>query len=59
MPTTRLLWVTGYPGFGTGDDRAHAPSNDPLLQKPWTAAELLMRVRDAIDHPVARALALT
>ena len=59
MPTTRLLWVTGYPGFGTGDDRAHAPSNDPLLQKPWTAAELLMRVRDAIDHPVARGLTLT
>jgi two-component system, cell cycle sensor histidine kinase and response regulator CckA len=48
-PATRLLWVTGYPGLDPRDGAAHAPSDAPLVQKPWTATELLQQVRAAID----------
>ncbi len=46
---TRLLWVTGYAGDETGDWRMRAPSDAPVLQKPWTATQLLTAVRSAID----------
>jgi DNA-binding NtrC family response regulator len=53
-PSARLLWVTGHPGLGMDHDQSHAPSDDPLLQKPWTATELLSRVRAVIEDPRER-----
>jgi PAS domain S-box-containing protein len=47
---TPLLWVTGHPGAIGDDGRSQAPSDDPLLQKPWSAAELVLRVQSAIAH---------
>ncbi len=46
---SRLLWVTGYAGDGSDDWLTRAPSNAPVLQKPWTATQLLAAVRSAID----------
>jgi CheY-like chemotaxis protein len=44
---TPLLWVTGNPGAVGDDGRSQVPSVDPLLQKPWTAADLLRHVHGA------------
>jgi len=46
---SRLLWVTGYAGDESGDGQMKAPSNAPVLQKPWTATQLLTAVRTVID----------
>lgn len=51
-PDTPLLWVTGHPGAIDHDGRSQAPSNDPMLQKPWSAADLVLRVRSAIASAV-------
>nr|MCU0649846.1 response regulator [Gemmatimonadaceae bacterium] len=53
FPGVRILFVTGY----TDDDilRRGALENDiDLLAKPFTAAELLARVRTALDAPARR-----
>jgi PAS domain S-box-containing protein len=51
-PDTPLLWVTGHPGAIDDDGHSQAPSNDPMLQKPWSAADLVLRVRSAIATAV-------
>ena len=51
--STPLLWVTGHPGAIGEDGRSQAPSDDPMLQKPWSAAELLLRVQSAIANASA------
>jgi PAS domain S-box-containing protein len=51
--STPLLWVTGHPGAIGEDGRSQAPSDDPILQKPWSAAELVLRVQSAIAHASA------
>lgn len=51
-PDTPLLWVTGHPGAIDDDGRSKAPSDDPMLQKPWSAADLVLCVRSAIASAV-------
>ncbi len=50
-PTARLLWVTGYVGHVGPGEEYRAPSDHPVLHKPWTPADLLARVRRVLDAP--------
>ena len=47
---TPFLFVSGY---SPGDDRGNLPPElgVPVLDKPWTPADLLARVREMLDQP--------
>jgi CheY-like chemotaxis protein len=46
-PALRVLYISGYPGEA-GVSRALFPRGAPLLQKPFSIAELARRIRDAL-----------
>lgn len=50
-PDARILWITGFSARGTSGDHFGPPSDDPVLQKPWTLGDLLNAVRVAMDGP--------
>lgn len=50
-PDARILWITGFSSRGSGSDGIGPPSDDPVLQKPWTLGDLLNAVRAAMDGP--------
>jgi PAS domain S-box-containing protein len=45
--TTPFLFTSGYAGAGRGEDPLDPAM--PFLAKPWTSADLLARVRQALD----------
>mgnify|MGYP001619162377 CR=1 FL=1 len=47
-PKARALFMTGY-----ADARSLADLRDPLLQKPFTPRDLLVRVREVLDSPAS------
>src|SRR6266851_1114968 len=47
-PEARILFMSGGPGEAAGR-RGALPAGARLLQKPFTAAELLQRVREALS----------
>lgn len=51
VPATRIIWVTGYAGGGSGEGPVQVPCDAPIIQKPWTAQELLTQVRTVLEGP--------
>jgi DNA-binding response OmpR family regulator len=50
LPGLKVLYVSGYTA-AIIDSRTDSGANDQLLAKPFTRAELLRRVRHALDSP--------
>ena len=46
---TPFLFTSGYAGAVRGEDPAPVDPSVPFLPKPWTSADLLARVRQALD----------
>jgi CheY-like chemotaxis protein len=55
-PTMPFLFVSGHTGLD-GADRALLDSGHPFLEKPWTRAQLLGRVREVLDGRSSRPFA--
>jgi PAS domain S-box-containing protein len=53
-PEVRTLYMSGYTDTHIGRDRVIDP-NLPFLQKPFTAASLSEKVREALERPAAKA----
>ena len=50
LPELRVLYLSGYTA-AIIDSRTESGARDELLAKPFTRAELLRRVRSALDGP--------
>jgi CheY-like chemotaxis protein len=50
--TVKVLFTSGYTERDVQETKALAP-DEPFLAKPWTVTDLLTRVREVLDQPVA------
>jgi two-component system, cell cycle sensor histidine kinase and response regulator CckA len=54
-PQVKVLYMSGYDRTGTARGRSPARSARASIQKPFTPADLLAKIRSVLDSPEARA----